>query len=357
MRLLVVASEVPPTRSGVARSVERIIDGARSAGHNVETRSYADARTWIRHGMRLSSLGVRLGRDELESHDLIHLHGPAPSVSDVVLLRHALRPLRVPMVYTHHFTIANHATLTRAHQLYDRMARALAGAADSIIVTTPTYRSLVESGLTKRSVGTAIDVIPWGHDPVPQPVEPRSADPERDLTVLVLGQMRPYKGHGLAVEALADLPGIRLTLAGGGPLEVELAAKANRHANLEVVLNPGDGRVDALYRSSDVVLLPARSSVEAFGIVLVEGMARGCVPVVASLPGLGDVVGDVGVSFAVNDPNSLRSTILSLADNRDDLALRSKQAIDRSGKFHWTETVTSHLDLYERTVSTHRWSR
>ena len=52
---------------------------------------------------------------------------------------------------------------------------------------------------------------------------------------------------------------------------------------------------------------------ESFGIVLLEGMAAGCVAVASALPGPAEVVGDAGLDFPPGDVDALARILRSLS--------------------------------------------
>lgn len=348
MRVLVVASEVPPVRSGVARAVGRLAEGAVAAGIDVETRSYVDGRVIVRDQLRLSTLGLALRNRDLESFDLVHLHGPAPSVSDVLLLRHRLGRLGAgvrwpPLIYTHHFTVWGEAdVLGPAYRAYDAVARRLARSADVIVTTTESYRDrLATPG------GPPVEVVPWGVDPPEQPPPPRGVHTD-PLRVLVVGQMRRYKGHLVALDAVRGREEFRLTLAGSGELEREIIQAASSVPNVDVVVGPSDDELERLYRDHDVIALPSTNVSEAFGIVLVEGMARGCVPVASDLPGVRDVASATGLVAAPGDAVALARVLAMLADDRHDLARRSAASIRHGAELSWDAAVAAHVRLYRR---------
>ena len=60
MRTLIIVSEYPPVASGVARSVDRLAQGLRGYGHEVDVLSGADAPYFVSGQVRLSGLGGRL---------------------------------------------------------------------------------------------------------------------------------------------------------------------------------------------------------------------------------------------------------------------------------------------------------
>jgi glycosyltransferase involved in cell wall biosynthesis len=105
--ILMVASEGPPTRSGIARTITHLRDGFATRGHRVEVVSFPRIPRAVFGEVRLSGLLFHqrgLGR-QLDEYDVVHVHGSAPTVSDVFLLFSKLRGRRAPLVYTHHCDI------------------------------------------------------------------------------------------------------------------------------------------------------------------------------------------------------------------------------------------------------------
>lgn len=141
----------------------------------------------------------------------------------------------------------------------------------------------------------------------------------------VLGASRfiPYKrlDRVIAAAESIDLP---VVLAGGGPLEAQLRARAGR-ASVPVtfVASPSDQLLYALYQRAQVFVFPA---VEDFGIMPVEAMASGT-PVVANrVGGAAESVVD-GVTGALTDFRSdaeLRTAMeVAIGTARDRSAARA----------------------------------
>jgi len=350
MRVLTIASEVPPLRSGVARSVGRVVEGLEAAGHDVTLLSYADAPLIRGDRLRLSGLGVKLavsrhlGRD----FDVVHLHGPAPSVSDVVLARWRVAAPGVPLVYTHHFTVSLGAGwLQPLCRGYERLTTWLARAATVVVTSTPSYRVLVCGGPP-----CDCRVIPWGVDFVdggPRP--PRPTPGAGPLRVLLVGQLRRYKGHDVAIGAVRGLDRVELTIVGSGPRRAELEAATADVPNISMLSGVDDAALADLYAHHDVVLLPAVNRSEAFGIALLEGMAAGCVPVASDLPGVCDIAGSAGRLFPAGDSVALRSVLSSLAEDESDVAERADRARAFAADHPWERTVSDYVAVMAEITS------
>jgi glycosyltransferase involved in cell wall biosynthesis len=86
------------------------------------------------------------------------------------------------------------------------------------------------------------------------------------------------------------------------------------------------------------LLVPSRWE-EPFGLVALEGMACGCIPIVSDGGGLPDAVGTAGIVFERNSISSLVQTTIQLLENQQQ-------------QTKLLELATTHLSLYtEKKVS------
>ena len=139
----------------------------------------------------------------------------------------------------------------------------------------------------------------------------------RDNAVLVLlvGALRPVKGHITALQAAQLLPArYELVFVGDGGLREKLHAEAhrlgvsNRVTFRGVLDNPYGWMAGA-----DVVIAP--STYEGFGLVVAEARSLGARVVASNVPGLREVVGLVGGTLVtVNDAVSLAAAIIEAVD-------------------------------------------
>lgn len=345
LRILLAISEMPPIRSGVARVGRRLHEGFVSAGHLVEVLSTQQTPRLSIGEIRLTGLLPRWPwlRKRLDHVDVVSLHGPAPTFSDALLLLLALRKHHgTPhIVYTHHFDI-DFRGMSPLCAMYNWMHRQLARLADQVVVTTPAYESTFASFTSLDR----ITVIPWGID---CPVAASPADKDDQFTVLFVGQLRPYKGVKTLIQAARRIPEARIIIVGQGPElhSLERLVQKLDVRNVEFKGAVADDELWALYRSSHSVVLPSVSRQEAFGIVLIEGMAAGCVPVVSALPGVTDVVGEAGFTYQPRDSAALADNLATLAQDDGMWNHYSQIARERSLQYTWAQTVKSYLALFE----------
>lgn len=310
--VLILTSEAPPIVSGISTCIERLATGLTYRGHHVQVLSSAQIPRLTVGEWRLSSFLAywpRIAR-ELKHFDVVNVHGPVPTMSDAFLrLSNWLPPYARPaIVYTHHSPIDIRGA-SRMSARYNKLHESLALRADRIVTSSAYYASQLRS-----RYGPLVRAIPWGVDAQASPPirKPRTSE---KLRVLFVGQMRPYKGVETLLAAVAGQPWLDLTLVGRGTALASYQRLAERLSatNAKFVGRLSDTELNDQYASSDVVVLPSVTRAEAFGLVLLEGMAAGCVPVASDLPGVRDVAGPTGSLVTPGDPGALRKALRGLA--------------------------------------------
>jgi glycosyltransferase involved in cell wall biosynthesis len=154
--------------------------------------------------------------------------------------------------------------------------------------------------------------------------------------------MRPYKGVETLLPAVAGCHEIELVLVGDGDHlnHYRLLAGDLGATNVQFLGRVGDEELLEVYDRSDVIVLPSLTRAEAFGLVALEGMAAGCVPVVSDLPGVRDLVSRTGVVVPPGDVARLRAALLELAHSRPRLEQLSRAARRRAEGLGWDACVT-----------------
>lgn len=347
MDVLIVASEGPPIVSGISRCVGELSSGLRRRGHHVDVISSASMPRIKLGEYRFSSMLAywpRIAR-ELRRYDVVNLHGPVPTLSDVFLLsaRTMAKGHCPPIVYTHHCAI-DIGRLKRACRAYNSMHLALSSLADAVVTSSEWYAEPL-----KGPDRPPVEVIPWGVDTAVTGHEPRTQGP---LRVLFVGQMRPYKGVDVLLRAVANLPEVELTLVGNGAhlWEYQRLTRTLQASNVKFLGRLPDEMLRAEYASNDVIVLPSTTHAEAFGLVVLEGMAYGCVPVVSNLPGVRDLAAGVGMVVPSGDSYELGKALRLLASDRQRLAAFRAKAGERVMQLGWDRCVDRYGHLFESTA-------
>lgn len=339
--VLIVTSEAPPIVSGIATCVDRLASGLTGRGHRVQVLSSVQVPRITVGEWRLSSFvryWPQIAR-RMRDVDVVNVHGPVPTVSDAFLRLSGWLPAhaRPAIVYTHHSLIDIRGA-GRLSSWYNRRHESLARRADRIVTSSVHYARQHRS-----RYGPLVRVIPWGVD-ASKPPPRRARGPADPLRVLFVGQMRPYKGVETLLAAVAGQPDIRLTLVGQGS---QLPGYQNLAARLAADNARFVGRLSAAdlggqYEASDVIVLPSVTRAEAFGLVLLEGMAAGCVPVASDLPGVREVAGPTGLLVPPADPHALRAALRGLASDPGRIEVLQEESWLAAQSFSWERCVRSY---------------
>lgn len=134
----------------------------------------------------------------------------------------------------------------------------------------------------------------------------------------------------------AKVPDTRLLVVGDGSqrtLMESQAAEAGLKDCVEFAGRQPQERLVGCYDRIDILLMPSRS--EGFGLTAIEGMARGCVPVVADVGGLPEVVtdGETGLLHRPEDASDIAAKVLELFGDRERLSRMSAAAAGRAALF------------------------
>ncbi|MFZ5572838.1 MAG: glycosyltransferase family 4 protein [Thermodesulfobacteriota bacterium] len=143
---------------------------------------------------------------------------------------------------------------------------------------------------------------------------------EGKTVVLFVGNLIPFKGLHLLIEAIGSIPesSIVLLIVGGGYHEAEYRNKVNRSRLQERVIFAGpqspQGLLTAYYNIADFLVLPSTHS-ESFGLVVLEAMASGKPVIVSALPGPSQLIdpGKDGYAVPIGDVEALSKAIMELA--------------------------------------------
>ncbi len=169
---------------------------------------------------------------------------------------------------------------------------------------------------------------------------------EGALRLLLIGRINSWKGHHLALDALAILR------ADGRKVQMRFVGSVFegqehfRDALMERIVSEKwqsmvemwtfDPNPDFHYQWADVVLVPSTDP-EPFGLVAVEGMAHGLPVIAADHGGLSDIVidGVCGRLFEPRNPQALAEAIAAYLDASDRLESHGRAARARFlDKFH-----------------------
>jgi len=363
----------PPSRGGMAQSCDRIVDGLRRSGVEVDVVHLTQSSVpWSvapeRGGVRCTA---PLGDDP--EHALHRLYTE-------VAARHARRPYRQVVAFGGAYPIhaapvyaawldvplvvllrgndfdAGVFSLRRRSSLLDALR-----AADRVCVVARSMTGRV----TSLVAGAAVEWIPNGIDPHGWIALPSELEKSRvwraehvaegRRTVGVFGQLKRKKGVLLLLDAL-ETSGVadrfHLVLVGETEPELDdrLAAIDRRDGGLGTTVLPFLDRLEllSLLPACDVVALP--SFYDGLPNVALEAAALGIPLLTSNAGGLADLVDpSIGFRFAAGDVDQCREAVIGLAkETAGDLRARGEAARRR---VHEDFTAEREVAAYRRVLA------
>ncbi len=262
--------------------------------------------------------------------DILHLHTPWTPL----LAWQVWREAGIPSVATFHATLPESARRGISGWAYARAGDYFLNRLEATVVPSVSPLSHLKTPSGRREplvLPPAIDLSPW-RNAAPKGEKP--FDMERPQIVF-LGRLEHRKGVGVLLDAWKSvaeaLPSARLTIAGSGPeLGMVTAVLSEPWASgIRHIPAPDIDEGRRLVAEADIFVAPAPYG-ESFGLVLIEAMAAGTVPVAAANEGYRTVLEGPGEALLVppGDAHSLALKLVDLARSAD--LLREMRAWGRA---------------------------
>jgi glycosyltransferase involved in cell wall biosynthesis len=309
--------------------------------------------TVVRAGPDLNPLLVAALVREIRSlrPDLLHTHLVHADVHGQL----AAAAARVRRVSSVHGTPAFYR-----REPYRTPAR-LAGRFTRVTIAISAHvRDFLESIRLTRS--DRISVVPYGIDASRWRLGPAERERARadlglargDVAVGIAARLIDGKGHPLLLAAHAvaaqRVPGLRLLIAGDGPLAGSLQSEAVSGTVQFVGYRPD---MRAFMNACDVLAVPTDPALgEGFGLSALEAMAAGRAVVATRVASLPEVLGDTGVLVAPRAVEELADELVRLAGDarlRADLGARAQRRARTV--FSVEAMVERTLDVYHRALT------
>ena len=296
---------------------------------------------------------IRLVRNE--HFDLIHAHWLIPQ-GFIAALGMWIAGKNVPLLCTSHggdlFALKGKGLQRLKRRIMDKSAALT-------VVSKAMKKTVVDMGVAPDKV----EVIPMGVDLkglfTPDPGVQRKTD-----ELLFVGRLVEVKGLQILLDAmpkvLAKHPGIRLVVAGAGPLESELrasAAKLNMTDCVDFLGMVPQSKLPLLYQQATLAVFPfivTKSGVqEGFGLVVVEAMGCCCPVIDGDLPAIQDTVvhEENGLIFPSGNAQVLADSILKLLDDpefRARLAGEGRKSVVQN--FDWEIIAGKYSHIYQELI-------
>ncbi|MDQ1537880.1 MAG: hypothetical protein QOE58_2273 [Actinomycetota bacterium] len=223
--------------------------------------------------------------------------------------------------------------------------------ADAIIVPS----QAAADSFSQHGLGEKVRVIRYGVDPS-YSVSPGQVPRHRD--VLFVGNLTSQKGADLLQGLAAGLSdaGRSLTVIGRDP-GTGVAQRLRNCRNVTVMAPVPAPRLRSYFAESRLLVLPSRQ--EGFGMVALEAMAAGCVPLVSDAAGVSEVVSDFDPTLVLPSPGPVSTETdpapsvdeylpraLSLLEDVDDLDRMHGDAHAFARDQSWSSFATNCRHIY-----------
>ncbi len=331
LRIAIFASETTQCRSGLGRLVGTLANGLSKRGHQVTLVNPSSHLLELKFGLHPVANGF-----QPDEFDVVNVHGPSAFFSDIALWTNLAKSRDI--AYTYHcepvwFSKIPSRLYTSAHRLLTRQV------AKSIIVHTSDYLRF----FPQRMVKLVPIPVTLAHD-----FDSLDFNKSGRLTILFVGQLRPYKGIGLIPKLAQRFPEYDFIIVGDGYLRWRLLSETRNLPNVRVLGPITDEELVKWYEACHVILLPSLNTSEAFGICLLEGALFGCIPVASNLPGVRENVRTLGgFTYPVNSVQVLVTILTELGNDPDLLSFKSGQSRTRALAYAKAHSEETYLDLYE----------
>ncbi len=177
---------------------------------------------------------------------------------------------------------------------------------------------------------------------------------EEEPYALYLGRIHPHKSIELAILSMKNTPS-DCSLVIAGDIEeqnlwykeklITLAKKAGIIDRLEFVISPSQSQVVQLMQKCSVFLFP--STIDTFGLVVLEAMACGKPIVACNRGGVPEIVADSGFLLEP-DADQWGKTVSKLCGDSLLRQEMSEKALERSREFSWEKTTEKLIQSFEQ---------
>lgn len=216
-----------------------------------------------------------------------------------------------------------------------------------------TYKNLLKRGISKKRV----KVIPCGVDF--EQIDVTSHIQNKFPTICAVSRLVSYKRIDTLIKAIPqikkEIPDIRCRIIGSGP-ERQKLEKLVSELGLEQEVN----FVGYVQKHSDVLreiasahLFCHPSSVEGFGMVVMEAMACGTPYICSDIPALKEITnnGTGGIIFKEENPDNLAKNVIRLLKDRTLYDKCATNGREHAEKYNWKKIAETTEELYNKILT------
>lgn len=375
MKIAHFSATLQPGQDGVTRVIYTMIEGALARGHDVMAYGALVPEPIqqivpmvkvpsivlpLQKAYRIPLPGYHAFARSLQKFqpDILHINSPCPLGHAAV--RYGL-DYHVPVVATYHThfpTYPRYYKLGTIEAMAWKILKNLYNRVDRTFVPTkPILDELRDHGIVRLEyLSNGVDLRLF--NPAYRSTAWRRGITPTDKPILLFVSRLVWEKD---LRVLADM----YTILRSRRDDFAMAVVGDGHARRELeVLMPGAAflgfqkgtTLAESYASSDIFIFP--STTETFGLVTLEAMASGLVPVAANVGGTAGIIQErqSGMFVAPLDPKDLADNVEWLLDHPRERNEMAQRAIIRAGHFTWEKILNQLFSSYENVVETYRTS-
>ncbi len=171
--------------------------------------------------------------------------------------------------------------------------------------------------------------------------------------ILYVGNLKPHKNVSTLLRAFAQLcehqviPQDLLIIgddARWGNSRREESARLGIAKRTHFVSSLPQDLLPQAYAAADLLVMP--STIEGFGLPVLEAMACGTPVACSRAASLPEVGGDAAVYFDPSSPEDLAAAIESIVNSPDAQRRLRLKGLERSKQFSWSDSARKHVEIY-----------
>lgn len=276
--------------------------------------------------------------------DIIHVHSMASMHLEICYIYAKL--FKKPLVVTGHYSASDLKWLytkrkkgkkTKRLIYWEKRLKKIMAYATLIAITED------EASAYRKLFGFSNIVV------IPNGVDLKEFNPNlpREDFLLYVGRIVPEKRLDFLIDSLKLLnskyPSQKLIIAGYAP-DKDYLHSLKDSADKEIIfISPERKELVELISKAKALILPSKN--EAFGIVLLEAMAGGAIPLASNSGGFPLVLDDAGLLF---DPDSKEDLVekIRLLDNKELYQTLKEKGLKRVAAFSWESVAKEIEEVY-----------
>ncbi|MHA1389342.1 MAG: glycosyltransferase [Candidatus Thorarchaeota archaeon] len=178
-----------------------------------------------------------------------------------------------------------------------------------------------------------------------------------ELFVVSMGAMTPIRGLHLVVQAAAEVRkrgidvGVVLKGYGGDPQYTKRVEKLASRLGVPIIIVTSfipDEEIASMIAAADVFVRP--TSVESFGIAVLEAQACGTPVIVSDCCSLREVFHDSSLRFKLRDPPDLAERIIEVLSSENLSSKLVAAGLENARNLNWERKISSYVHVYRNAI-------